>query len=83
MLFDVELEDDQSVEAEGTAQQQQQQSGSYDGSSSSSNGSSVSLGSAVVNLDQLTEDVIQVGRYSMGHASPRLLQPWLLLLLYG
>lgn len=58
MLIDVELEDDQPEEVEGPAQQlqQQEQGGSADGDS----GSSVSLGSAVVNLDQLTAATIQV-----------------------
>jgi hypothetical protein len=56
MLLDLELEDaaEDVVESEG---HQLLQVGS---SSSSSSGGGVSLGSAVVNLEQLTEAVIQV-----------------------
>jgi hypothetical protein len=55
MLLDLELDDaaEDVVETEGHQLLQ-------DGSSSSSSSSGISLGSAVVNLEQLTEAVIQV-----------------------
>lgn len=56
-LLDVELRDDEPLtEAEG----HQQLHGDSSSSSESSNGSGSSLGSAVINLDQLTEGLIQV-----------------------